>query len=531
MTPDPADAEGPGTLDPISLSVMIAALSGIAEEMGSLLVRGAYSANIKERRDCSAALFDRDGRMVAQAEHIPVHLGAMPYAVQAVLERAPEAGDVFVLNDPFHGGSHLPDVTMVSPIAQGDTIIGYAATRAHHADIGGMRPGSMPGNSVEIFQEGLIIPPVRLVRGGELNHDLLDVLLANVRAPAISRGDYQAQLAANGLAEARLSELTARFGQATVSRAFHDVIAYAERRTRDAIAALPDGTYAGRTEIEGDGTTPDDIAINVLVTIEGSQLHIDFAGTADAVPGNVNCPVAVTQAACYFAIRALIPNDIPANAGTFAAVSISIPPGAVLSAAHPSAVCAGNVETSSRVADALLMALAGAVDVPAAGQGTMNVLTIGGSRWSYLETLAGGQGASSSGVGPSGVHVTMTNTLNTPVEALEVAYPLRVERYELRYGSGGVGRHRGGDGLVRTIRVLEPCTVSLLTDRRGHRPAGADGGGDGAPGRNLLNGKELGAKTSQRLDRGDVVSIETPGGGGWGTPLDGSDPATTDLEV
>ena len=497
-------------MDPVTLSVLSAALSGIAEEMGTVLVRSSLSANIKERRDCSAALFDARGRMVAQAEHIPVHLGAMPESVAAVFDREPQPGDVFVLNDPFAGGSHLPDITLVSPLAHDGRIVGYGCTRAHHSDVGGIVPGSMPAGSTSIWQEGVIIPPVRL------GDDVLRVLLANVRTPEIRRGDLAAQAAANRLADERLSELVARRGLDTVLGAFDEVIAYGARRAREAISRLPDGTYRAESEVEGDGVTDDDLPIQVAVTIAGDGIEIDFDGTAPAAAGNVNAPFAVTRAACTFAVKVALGADVPVNAGLYETVTIRVPEGCLVDARSPSAVVAGNVETSQRIADTVLFALAQAADVPAQGQGTMNNVVIGTPRWTYYETLGGGQGASSRGDGPSGVHVGMSNTLNTPIEALELDAPLRAERYELLDGSGGAGRHRGGDGLVRAIRALEPATLSLLTDRRRHAPQGLEGGEPGRLGRNLLNGEELPAKTTRELAAGDVVTVETPGGGGWG---------------
>jgi N-methylhydantoinase B len=496
--------------------VLASALSGIAEEMGAVLIRGAYSSNIKERRDCSAALFDADGRMVAQAEHIPVHLGAMPESVAAVMERDPRAGDVFVLNDPYSGGTHLPDITLVSPVAPGDEILGFAVTRAHHSDVGGMRPGSMPSDSREIWQEGLVIPPVRLVAGGEYADDVLALVLANVRTPGIRRGDLRAQIAAHRLAEERVGELVARRGRAVVLTAFAQVLAYAERRTREALRDVPDGTYRAEGEIEGDGATDDDLPLRVAVTVDGDAMTIDFAGSSGQTAGNVNCPLAVTRSACYFALRVLLPDDVPANAGAYAPLTIEAPEGSLVNARSPAAVVAGNVETSQRIADTVLLALSQAVDLPAQGQGTMNNLVMGGPGWTYYETIGGGQGASRSGDGPSGVHVGMSNTLNTPVEALELEYPLRVERYELDYGSGGEGEHRGGDGIVRSVRVLAPASLSLLTDRRRHAPKGIDGGGDGRPGANLLGDEELPPKASRELSAGDVVTVRTPGGGGAG---------------
>ena len=517
------------SLDPVTLSVLSSALSGIAEEMGAVLIRGAYSSNIKERRDCSAALFDARGRMVAQAEHIPVHLGAMPEAVAAVKERDPRPGDVFLLNDPFTGGTHLPDLTLVSPVALDGDVLAFAVTRAHHSDVGGMRPGSMPADSREIYQEGMVIPPIRLEAGGEVVGDTLALILANVRTPDIRRGDLRAQLAANRLAQRRLSELVERRGRDTVEAAFEEVLAYGERRTREVLRELDDGVHRAEGEIEGDGTEDGDIAIDVRVAIDGDRMEMDFEGTADQVAGNVNCPLAVTRSACYFALRVLLPDDVPANAGTYAALDVRAPEGSLVNARRPAAVVAGNVETSQRVADTVLLALAGllargtaedpdhpASRLPAEGQGTMNNLIIGGRGWTYYETIGGGQGASAAGPGPSGVHVGMSNTLNTPIEALELEYPLRVERYELLEGSGGDGEHRGGDGIVRSVRTLEDASLSLLTDRRRHAPQGREGGEPGRPGANLLDGEELSPKASRAMGADSLVEVRTPGGGGWG---------------
>ena len=503
-------------LDAVTLSVLASALAGIAEEMGVVLVRSSYSSNIKERRDCSTALFDAEARMVAQAEHMPVHLGAMPEAVAAARELEPGPGDVIAVNDPYSGGTHLPDITLVSPLAVEGEILGYSVTRAHHSDVGGMSPGSMPAGSREIWQEGIVIPPVRLVRGGEEVDDVMRLILANVRTPEIRRGDLRAQVAAHLVAEERVAELVRRRGRETVLLAFVEVLAYAERRTRDALRALPDGNYAAESEIEGDGIDDDDIPLAVQVTVDDDSMTIDFEGTAPAAHGNVNCPLSVTRSACYFALRMLLPDDVPVNAGAYAPLEIRAPEGSVVNARPPAAVVAGNVETSQRIADTVLLALLAAADVPAQGQGTMNNVVIGGPRWTYYETVGGGQGASASGPGPSGVHVGMSNTLNTPIEALELEFPLRVERYELRYGSGGAGEHAGGDGIVRETRVLEPATLSLLTDRRRHGPLGANGGEAGEPGRNLVNGEEVPPKTTRELEAGDVVTVETPGGGGRG---------------
>ena len=507
-----------GRLDPVTLSVLASALAGVAEEMGAVLIRGAYSSNIKERRDCSTAIFDERGRMVAQAEHIPVHLGAMPEAVAAVMRRDPRPGDVFAINDPYSGGTHLPDITLVSPISYEDDILGFAVTRAHHSDVGGMRPGSMPSDSREVYQEGIIIPPVRLVRGGEYVQDVLDLLLANVRTPAIRRGDLRAQIAANNIAEERIAELIERRDKETVLAAFDEVISYAEKRTREAVRELPDGEYSAEDVMEGDGIVDEDIQIKATVTVEEGSMSIDFSGTAEAVRGNVNCPLPVTRSACYFALRVLLPKDILANAGTYAPLEIKAPEGSLVNARSPSAVVAGNVETSNRIADAVLAAFASFApeEVPAQGQGTMNNTIIGGPGWTYYETIGGGQGASSKGPGPSGVHVGMSNTLNTPIEAFELEYPMRVERYELLYESGGAGENRGGDGVLRSVKVLEPASLSLLTDRRRHPPRGANGGEPGAVGENLLNDEDLPPKVSRELEEGDVLAVKTPGGGGYG---------------
>jgi len=504
------------SLDAIALTVLGNALAGVAEEMGALLVRGAFSANIKERRDSSCALFDPDGRMVAQAAHVPVHLGSLPETVAAVRARDPQPGDVFIVNDPYTGGSHLPDITLVAPLVVAGEIAGYGAVRAHHADVGGMRPGSMPPGARELLQEGLVIPPVRLIAGGEPTADTWALLLANMRLPDERRGDLDAQIASLRLGERRLVEIVGRYGAATVRGAFDDMLAYAERRTREALARVPDGTYRAEDVLEGDGLSDADIPIRVAVEVSGDRISIDFAGTSPAVPGNVNCPFAVTRAACLFALRVLLPADVAMNAGVAAPLTVVAPPGCLVDARPPSAVAAGNVETSCRVADVVLSALGQAVELPAQGQGTMNNVVLGGAGWSMYETIGGGQGASAAGPGPSGVHVTMSNTRNTPVEALELEVPVRVRRYELREGTGGRGLHRGGDGVVREIEVLAPAALSLVADRRRHAPRGAHGGDDGAIGAHRVNGASVPGKVSLDLAPGDVVSVETPGGGGWG---------------
>jgi N-methylhydantoinase B len=486
----------------IQLQVLGHALRTVAEEMGAALIRSAFSANIKERRDCSTALFDDRGRMVAQAEHIPVHLGAMPDAVAAVMEHRPARTDVFVLNDPFAGGTHLPDITLVSR-----TDVGFAVSRAHHADVGGSEPGSMPAHSRTLAEEGVVIPPTRL------DEQTLEALVARMRNPEERRGDFRAQLAAHRLADDRVAELCASHSVARIRAAMDDLLAYSERVVRAGIERLPDGRFEATDVMEG---IEGELELRAAVTVDGDELEVDFAGTAAQHPGNLNCPLSVTHSATYLVVRCLTDPDVPASAGTFAPVRILAPPGSLVNAAPGAAVAGGNVETSCRIVDVLFRAFAEAVPVPAQGQGTMNNLTLGNERFTYYETLGGGQGACPDGDGPSAVHVTMSNTLTTPVEALELAYPLRVRRHELRLGSGGQGRHRGGDGVVRELEALEACRASILSERRAHRPAGANGGGLGARGRNLLNGRELPAKATVELEPGDVLRIETPGGGGFG---------------
>jgi N-methylhydantoinase B len=487
----------------IELQIIGSALRAVAEEMGAVLVRSSFSANIKERRDCSAALFDDRGRMIAQAEHIPVHLGAMPEAVDAVRAHDPAPSETWIVNDPYTGGTHLPDITLVSR-----TELGFAVTRAHHADVGGVEPGSMPAASTRLDEEGVVIPPSRL------DDELLADLVGRMRNPDERRGDLRAQLAAQRLAERRIEELCARRGRERVAAAMDALYAYSERVVRAGIAALPDGRYEAEDVLEPAGGG--ELIIRAAVTVRGDELEIDFAGTSPQHEGNLNCPLAVARSAAYFVVRCLTDPDVPASGGAYAPVTVHAPEGSLVNARPPAAVAAGNVETSGRIVDVLFRALGRAVPVPAQGQGTMNNLTVGNDRFTYYETIAGGQGACRDADGPSAVHVTMSNTLNTPVEALELAYPLRVERYALRLGSGGNGAHRGGDGVVRELRVLEPCRVSVISERRGHAPLGERGGTSGAPGRNLLNGEELPAKVTRDLTVGDVVRIETPGGGGYG---------------
>ncbi len=502
-------------LDPIELQVIVGALRAACEEMGATLVRSAHSANIKERRDASTALFDRNGAMVMQAEHIPVHLGSMPAAVHAVLEREHRPGVSWVLNDPFAGGTHLPDITVITPVfAADDQLIGFAASRAHHADVGGNVPGSMPADSRTLAEEGVVIRP------RELTEEAIEELVAQMRGPHERRADLRAQLAANRIGALRLSQLAERVG-AKLTEAMGEVLDYAERRTRACIAALDDGVYEAEDLLEA---SEGDLMLRLKATVEGERLVLDFTGSAGRHAGNLNCPLAVTLSACWFAVRVLTDPDIPPSAGAYRPVEVIVQAGSLLDARPPAdsddplpAVAAGNVETSSRVADLVLGAFG-----RAQGQGTMNNLTLGNRDFTYYETLGGGQGACADADGPSGVHVAMSNTLNTPIEALERELPILVSEYALRRGSGGAGAHKGGDGVVRELQALADMTFSLIAERRRHAPSGAHGGEPGERGRDTLIGSDGGirrrlpAKVTGTLHTGERLRIETPGGGGYG---------------
>lgn len=532
--------------DPITLELYRHRFSGVAEEMGVTLRRTAYSPNIKERLDFSCAVFDGEGRLLAQAAHIPAHLGAMPASVATVLETFPrwEAGDLVIVNDPFAGGNHLPDITMVSPVF----VAGrpqplpafFVASRAHHADVGGMTPGSLP-LSTEIYQEGIIIPPLKLVRSGRQNEELLALILRNVRTPDERMGDLAAQRAAHAIGERRLQELAAAHGDEPFAYAAH-LIAYAERMTRAALGAWPAGSwrFADVLEImEGDALTLAPIVVTATIVHDarGGEITFDFAGSSPVTQSSLNAVIAITQAACYYGVRCLTGEDAPMNAGFLAPIQVRAAAGSMVNAGPPAAVAGGNVETSQRMTDVVLGALAQALpaSAAAASQGTMNNLTIGGLRgdpggeegravpFAYYETIGGGMGASAAGPGLSGVQVHMTNTLNTPVEALEMAFPFRIETCALRRGSGGAGRFRGGDGIVRTYHFLAPATVTMLSERRAVAPWGLAGGEPGAMGVNRLvraGGAEelLPGKFSRRVAPGDRLTIETPGGGGYGRP-------------
>jgi N-methylhydantoinase B len=488
------------SIDPVTLRVVSGALRAACEEMGAVLIRASHSANIKERRDASCALFDPDGRMVMQAEHIPVHLGAMPAAVEAVTGEDHRPGVSWVLNDPYRGGTHLPDLTVITPAFAADgALLGFAANRAHHADVGGPTPGSMPADSTTLADEGVVIPP------RVLDEAAVEELVAQMRQPAQRRADLRAQLAANRTGVERLRELHLR---ADLAAAMSETIGYAERRMRACLQALPDGTDRARDVLEA---REGDLALTLRATVAGDELTLDFTGSAAQHEGNLNCPLSVTQSACWFAVRVLTDPDIPPTAGASRPIRVIAPEGSLLNARPPAAVVAGNVETSSRVADLVLAAFGHAL-----GQGTMNNVTLGTDAFTYYETLGGGQGACADAPGPSGVHVAMSNTRNTPVEALELEFPLRVREYAIRRGSGGAGAQPGGDGVVRELEALAPMDFSLLTERRRHAPPGAAGGRPGARGRNLLDGEELPPKARGSLAPGQTLRIETPGGGGHG---------------
>ena len=500
-----------GQLDPVTLQVLVGGLRAACDEMGAVLIHSAHSANITERHDCSTALFDATGELVMQAEHIPVHLGSMPDAVGAVLGEEQRPGDLWILNDPYRGGTHLPDVTLISPLFVDEGLLGFAASRAHHADIGGPTAAGMPADSTRLEEEGVVIPPTRVT-----DTDLAG-FAQRMRNPPQRLADLRAQRAANLVGERRMHELIDHHGLERFRVGIAEILDYAERRTRAALARLPDGRYEAEDVLEDDMRGAD-VALRVAAVIEGDGLRLDFSGTDPQVPGNLNCPLSVTKSAAFFAVRVLADPDAPPSAGAHRPVEVDAPEGCVVHARPPAAVAGGNVETSSRIADLVIEALGRATPSPAQGQGTMNNLTLAGEGFTYYETIGGGQGGCPDADGPSAIHVAMSNTLNTPVEAFESEFPLRVRELSVRRGSGGDGRHRGGDGTVRELEALVPARLNLITERRRHAPRGREGGEDGAPGRNLLNGEPLPSKAGRDLRRGDRVRIETPGGGGYGPP-------------
>ena len=518
-------------LRPAELEILQNTVTFIPEEMGIALRRTAYSPNIKERMDASCALFDAEGRMIAQAEHIPVHLGSMPVTIEVLREEMGgnlAEGDQVIVNDPYRGGSHLPDITLVRPIFHRGSLRGYAVSKAHHADVGGSAPGSMPADSVVLEDEGLVIPPTKFLSRGEQRREIVKVIARATRNPSERIGDLRAQVAANNLGASRYAALLEKYGVTAIDSFATEILAYSERRVRAAIGMIPRGTWQAGDTIDAPGTG-DSLRIAAEVTVGGSGIHIDFRGTAPQIDGNLNAPLSVTLSAAYYVFRCLTDPEAPANSGCYAPITVDAPRGCLVNARAPAAVAAGNVETSTRIVDVLLLAMAPALPdrVPAQSQGTMNNLLIGG-RWkgrefSYYETIAGGEGALPYRDGMDGVHTHMTNTRNTPAEALELAYPLRVEEYRLIPGSGGRGLHRGGDGIRRTVRFLgDRGTLTIVADRRRKGPAGLSGGFPGRRGRDaLLSGRTtrpLPSKTTRPIHAEERIIIETPGGGGWGSP-------------
>ena len=524
-------------VDPISLEVFKNMFTSVADEMGVTLLRTSYSPNMKERRDFSCAVFNPRGEMIAQAAHVPVHLGAMPASVRAALEVFPNAlrpGDIVILNDPYLGGTHLPDITLVAPVyleIEGNRrLAGFVANRGHHADVGGMTPGSMP-LSTELYQEGTIIPPIKLARGGRLNQEIIQLICRNSRTPEERKGDLAAQIASIRVGEKRLQEVVKRYGMEESLEHMAALLDYSERVTRQAIGRIPDGVYRVLDYMDDDGLTEEPVPIAVVITVAGDEMTMDFTGTSPQRPGCINAPQSVTVSACLYVVRCLAGEDAPANQGCLRPTRIITPIGTLVNPEPQRGVAGGNVETSQRICDVLLAALAQALPefIPAASQGTMNNMIIGGhdpvrnKPFVYYETIGGGMGALPTKDGISGIHTHMTNTMNTPIEATEFAFPLRLRRYAIRRGTGGDGKYKGGDGVVRDVEFLAPARVTILSDRRKLPPPGSHGGHHGQPGENVLlrGGYEevlLAGKEVLDVAPGDVLSIRTPGGGGWGAP-------------
>jgi N-methylhydantoinase B len=511
-------------MNPIELSLFSSRIAAVCEEMGVVLQRAALSPNIKDRLDFSCAVFDPQGLLCAQAAHIPVHLGSMAYAMQDIVQGLEwHPGDMIIVNDPYLGGTHLPDVTLIAPLFVEKTLAGFVANRAHHADIGAQSPGSMPV-SRSLEEEGIVIPPSYLMRDGVVEAELLDFVLSKTANPQQAHGDFAAQISANHCGVRLLGRLVGEMG---VEEYFRGLIAlndYAERLAVSALKEIPDGIYSFSDVMDDDGMGHSDIPILAKVSVGAGKVQVDFAGTAPQVPGNINCPLAVAAAGVYYVFRCLMPEHTPDCAGSFRPFTIAAPRACLVNAERPGAVAAGNVETSTRIVDVVMGALAQAIParIPAASHGSMNNVAMGSRSgplaWDYYETLGGGMGAGPGGGGLSAVQTHMTNTRNTPIESLELHFPLRLRRYAIRRGSGGHGRFPGGDGLVREFEFLEDTDVTLLTERRKHRPWGLQGGGDGAAGANYLMEKTLPAKASFQAKAGERLAIHTPGGGGWGDP-------------
>lgn len=509
-------------MDAIQLSVFASRIAAVCDEMGAMLRRAALSPNIKDRLDFSCAVFDARGELCAQAAHIPVHLGSMAYAMAGIVSQLEwRHGDMVIVNDPFLGGTHLPDVTLIAPVFSGAGLVAFVANRAHHADIGASTPGSMP-ISRRLDEEGVVIPPAYLIRAGSLDQAFLDSVVSATGNAEQSRGDFAAQISANRTGVARLAGLVEGVGIEHFETSLQQLNDYAERLATTALAQIPPGEYCFEDLMDDDGLGNRDIPIRVRLSVGGGGVEVDFGGTAGQVAGNINCPLSVAAAAVYYVFRCLMPAQTPACAGSFRRIHLCAPEGSLVNARRPAAVAAGNVETSTRIVDVVMGALAQALParIPAASHGSMNNIAMGardgGRNWDYYETLGGGMGAGPHGGGLSALQTHMTNTLNTPVESLEMHYPLRIRRYQVRRGSGGQGFTRGGDGLVREFEFLQPTCITLLTERRYHSPWGLSGGAPGAPGVNRLDGEILPAKTTFSARPGQRLSIETPGGGGWG---------------
>ena len=509
-------------MNPVELSLFASRMDAVCEEMGTVLRNAAFSPNIRDRLDFSCAVFDAAGELCAQAAHIPVHLGSMAYAMRGIVSQMEwEPGDMVILNDPFLGGTHLPDVTLIAPTFLADELCGFVVNRAHHADIGAASPGSMPISS-SLEEEGLVIEPTHLLKQGILVESLLRKIVGQARNPEESHGDLAAQISANRIGMQRLEALIGQHGVESFQAALKALNEYGERLALAALRQIPDGEYWFEDVMDDDGQGSRDIPIRVALTVERGSVRVDFTGSADQVPGNINCPLSVAAAAVYYVFRCLMSEHTPACAGVFRSISIEAPEGCLLNARHPAAVAAGNVETSTRIVDVVMGALAQALPqrIPAASHGSMNNVAMGSDRpggaWDYYETIGGGMGGGAAGGGLSGVQTHMTNTLNTPIEVLESRFPLRITHYGLRHGSGGAGLGKGGDGLVREFEFLAPAQLSLLTERRSHAPWGLCGGAAAGPGRNLLNGNPLPPKTALHVNAGERLRIETAGGGGWG---------------